>query len=344
MVLSFCDSFDHYPTNQLAEKWDVRTGLSQQIVNSPARTGKALSFSDNFGRVAKDLGVRGTFIVGVAVYVPSHSPGAIFCLYDDVGGGPQVTVSMDGSGVLRVQQGGAFGPVLGTSGVTLPTLSWHYLEAKITFDGATGFAELLLDTTVILTLSSVNTAPTGFPWANVLVLNGDAPTGVGHGLFIIWYVDDLYVLDATSGPNDDYLFAPSVQVLDPNGEGDLSGLRPVGASPNWRCVDGGVPGDWTSYVGGITPPQADLYTVPTPNVLTVYAVQTCLRRRIVLDPTGLSITELIRSNGNDFLGNESTGPDAYYNLTQHDVDPDTLAQWTPDGVGHAQFGVQLTPP
>lgn len=341
MSLLFCTGFDYYPTELIGEVWDQIVGIHPLIVGVPARTGHAMSCPFNFGGVLQGVGLSHTSVLGFALFILSGGPGAIACFYDSPGGGPQLTITIGSSGKLQVRRGGYLGTVLGETAAPLPTAQWVYVECKATFDSAVGAVELRVDTTPIFALSGIDTSPTGLPWCSEIMLNVDSETIPSHGYNGPKFYDDMYILDGEGTYNNDFLDAPVVQCLEVNGEGAESGWVPVGASPNWRCVDGGVPGDWVSYVGARDDGQTDIYAVPTPNVQQVYGVQTGIRMRIVISPTTLAMREVVRSGGTEFIGDLVGGPISHYRFFPHDVDPDTGTPWTPDGVGQAQFGQRL---
>jgi hypothetical protein len=342
-LLLFCDSFDHYNTAQIPVKWPLFGGGGASIQGLVARTGQAIRFTNSFCGVGKFLPLSNRVILGFAFALPFPAAGAMCCFWDDIGGATQVTLTPLSSGLLQVRSGGASGTVLGTTAGPLPTVGFHYLEVAVTFGNPGGSVEVRVDTVPVLVLSGVNTAPSGFPFVTIFGINRDSGPAPTAGLPVVWFVDDLYIVDDQGGINDDFLNAPSVQCLNPSGEGALSGWQPVGLTPNYRCVDGStdplvVPHLLASDIG-----QADLYPVPAPAGEPVYAVQTCIMRTGLLDVLTTGVQELIRSGGTDFPGPTWIGSNTYYGCTPHDVDPFTNAPWTADGVGAAQFGQALAP-
>jgi hypothetical protein len=342
-MLLFCDSFDHYFTEQIPYKWPIVGGGGAQVQPGVAHTGQAMRFTNSFCGVGKFLPLSHRIILGFWFALPFPVAGAMCSFWDDLGGATQVTLTPLSSGRLQVRSGGASGPVLGTTPDPLPTIGFHSLEVDVTFDDPGGSVEVRVDTVPVLVLTGVNTAPSGSPTCTIFGMNSDTGPSPANGLFAAWFVDDLYVCDDQGGINDDFLNAPIVQCLNPSGEGALSGWQPVGFPVNWQCVDG-RPGVFTvphllaSDIG-----QADLYPVPAPAGEPVYAVQTCILRTGLLDVLTTGVQELIRSGGSDFAGPTWIGSNTYFGCTQHDTDPFTAAPWTADGVGAAQFGQALAP-
>jgi hypothetical protein len=342
MSLIFCDSFDHYGSPEIGEKWSHLQGVGASIETTIARTGHSLSLIGFNSTLAAFGSIDSTLICGFALRVTTYSPGALLSFYRRFGTpGPQVTVGLDSTGHFVVWVGPTGGTVIGTSTATLPLNQWHYLECKATFDFFNGEVELLLDNSSILHLTSVQTSTSFDTSADVLVLNGDTYFVNGRGRGLQWYVDDLYFLDSQGGINDNFLFSPAVVALDPSGEGDFDGWVPHGAVPNWRCVNGGPPGAWDSYVSTSTPGELDLYAVPIPGFDPIYAVQLCVRHRWVGSPGGHAVQGILQSGGNQFPGRDSAGLGPAYTCTPWDTDPNTGNPWNGYAVGAAQWGQQI---
>jgi hypothetical protein len=342
MSLLYCDSFDHYDTAAIRAKWDVLSGLGAAIDPAVARTGQSLRLTGSATYVDKGVGFAHVLILGLAVRLTDHGPGALFCFYQRFGTPlAQVTVTVTATGALQAHTGDTTGPVLGTTGATIPINEWHYVECRVLFDAFNGELEILIDNASSLALTGVSTSPTFANSATDLVLNGTKLVGSTQGRALTWWTDDLYLLDDQGGVNDGFLFSPQVVAVLPSGAGDFSMWTPHGATPNWRAVNGSVPGDWSTYVAASTPGAIDLYTVSNPGFGTVYAVQLCVESRWTNPFTGHQVQAVLQSGGNQYPGREALPFFDRYSTTPWDVDPNTGNPWTGYTVAGAQWGQQI---
>jgi hypothetical protein len=342
MSLLYCDSFDHYDTAAIPAKWDILSGLGAAIDPVVARTGQSLRLTGSSTFVVKGVGFANVLFVGLAVRLSDHGPGALFCFYTQFGTpGPQVTVTVSATGALEARLGSATGMVLGTTAAAIPINQWHYVECRVLIDPFNGQVEILIDNASSLALTGVPTSTTFGTSADTLILNGTSPVGSTQGRALTWWADDLYVLDDQAGVNDHFLFSPQVIAVLPSGAGDWSMWAPHGATPNWRAVNGSVPGDWTAYVSASTPGAIDLYTVSNPGFGAVYAVQLCVESRWT-GPSGVHrVQAVLQSGGNQFPGREALPFFDRYSATPWDTDPNTGDPWTGYTVAGAQWGQQI---
>jgi hypothetical protein len=342
MSLLYCDSFDHYDTAAIRAKWDILSGLGAAIDPAVGRTGQSLRLIGSATNVSKQVGISNVLILGLAVRLTDHGPGALFCFFQRFGTpGPEVTITVSATGTLEARLGSATGTILGTTAAAIPINEWHYVECRVLFDPFNGQVEILIDSSSSLALTGVQTSATFATSATDLILNGTALTGSTQGRALTWWADDLYVLDDQGGINDGFLFSPQVVAMLPSGAGDFSMWTPHGSTPNWRCVNGSAAGDWSTYVAASTPGAIDLYTVPNPGFGTVHAVQLCVESRWTGPSGGHAVQAVVQSGGNQYPGRETLVLFDRYSTTPWDVDPDTSSPWTGYTVAGAQWGQQI---
>jgi hypothetical protein len=341
MALLFCDSFDAYGNSPITVRWDcLRPGLVA-IQGLHARTGLALNFQTPDVGVARQTFDSHTLIVGFAAFRFAVAGIAVLAFWDGVFHATQLTIALRSTGQLEVHRGNYLGPTIGVTTVAWPRETWVYIEIRVTFDGVSGAVEIRFDGATVLSLSGVNTDVTGSTTASTLCLNCDNPVTMDRGLFGSWFVDDLYLLTGDSPPNDDFLGPVFVHAIFPNGEGDFSGWRPVGASPNWRCVDGDDTDPYAAYIAAYQVGQEDTYPFPQPTSLNILAIQVGILWRSSPPSPITAIQSVTRIGGVDYYGLPGEALTSKFDLTPWDYRPDIFDIWPSNFTDFTQFGVNL---
>lgn len=341
MALRFLDSFDHYATADLLQKWSSLGGSSQTIQAASGRRGGgclrltgAISSS-----VAKTLDNQATWVVGFALNVSA---------LPSVGTGRQLVTLIDNATthvVLRLNNDGTLSvlrstTVLATSVAVLAAGGFSYIELKATIDDTVGAYEVRLNGATILAASGVDTRNGGNASANRVELGGNTTPGGNYDY------DDLYICDTTSAGspsvNADFLGDVRVDASFPNGNGNSSQF--VGSdgnsTDNYLLVDEASQDGDTTYVQSSTVTEKDTYAFGdishTP--VSIFGVQINMIAK--KDDAGArSIASVTRSGGADTNGATQALSTSYVDYLQIvEQDPNTAAAWTKTALNAAEFG------
>jgi len=331
MALRFCDSFDHYATADVLDKWTGfgASSLDFFIDTVHPRTGRACAGILRNG-VFKTIADKATWTVGFAVQ------------WNGFGGGLRLVDINTTQVSLQLQADGTF-LVFGAAllGHTDPAFAvnlnrYYYLEVKATI-GNSGSCEVRLNGQVLLSVSGVDTDNTGNAKADVIQL-------IGPGGGNIMYVDDLYVNDADGGVNDTFLGDTSIGLIMPASDGDFLQWTPTPAGTHFDKVNEVPPDGDATYVSDATPGDIDCYHFQTVDVTRSYkAIQTNIIARKD-DSANRALSILTRIGGNNFVadpGGKFVNQTYIDYLNQFDVNPATGLAWTGADINAAQWGIKL---
>lgn len=341
MSLVYCDSFDHYVTADLVDKYTTQLGTTSTISGS-GRNGSGFASGASgttYQGWRKSFGVSWqTWIVGCAFLVPSTPGTQVNCLRIEDGSTAQIEIRVNTDLTVSVTRNGT---TLGTSATTLTTGDWAYIELKVKIDNTTGTVELKINgVTRIGPLTSQDTQNTGNASASALVVGSDR---------LSMRFDDLYVLNSTDSgvtgaPNNDFLGDVRVEALFPNGNGNYSQFlgSDANSTDNYLLVDETAPNDDTDYVESSAIGDKDTYTMTnlTTVVGTVYGVQTVPNAK--KDDAGTrQFKSQLRSGGVDSEGAAqalSTSYAFYLDIFQADSSGN---QWTISTINSVEAGVKV---
>lgn len=345
-MLLFCDSFDHYATADILEKWTT-TNFGNMSIASNGRFGTSNlrgSASNNGAWEATWVNPAGnlqTWIVGAAVAGAFSNPSVlnwrVFALVDS--GTTQLTLKRNMStGVLELYRGD--GTTLLASGTTTILAStYYYVEMKAKIDNSTGAVTVKLNGVTELTYSG-DTAASANNSADRLTVVGS--TGISSTLTCDY--DDLYIADTTGSILNDFIGDARVVALTPNGNGNSSQL--VGSdgnsTNNYQLVDESPPNDDTDYVESSTAGDKDTYTFSDLSQAngTIYGVQININAKKT-DAGSRSIASVARLSGTESDGPTTTLTTSYKDIRDvRETDPSS-AQWTITNVNSAEFGVKI---
>lgn len=349
MSLRFIDSFDHYDTAAILNKWTRAVTASGDfaIVTTNARTGpQCLAVKAN--GLWKTIDRQPTWIVGFAFF-PTQACTVVQLRDED--GGVHNSLSLNADGTWNINLGPAV--VIGTSNPTfaLHFNRYYFVEWKQTI-GGTGIMRL---NGQIIATTTTNTAVDTRTYADSVIFQGP-----GGGAF--HFIDDLYVCDAqninAANPNNDFLGDCRVGVIVPDGSGDLTQWSPVGTATigtnsfsgtNWRLVNEQPPDNDLTCVTQSATGITDLYNFQDiSSSITVKGIQSNITARkddegdrgIALDSKpsvsgGAPATEFTSTN--TYFMNQT-----YIDyLDQFDVNPATSTAWTPVEVNASQWGPKI---
>lgn len=346
MALLFIDSFDHYATADLTEKWTTEKAGSVATIGAYGRRGtsgfRATSGNDQV-LVGLTSGSPTEWIMGAAVCFNSLATATSFmAMYDGVGDRPQVQLRVNVDGSISAVRGPAAAwmsasslTVLGTSAPAVVSAGvFAYIEFAATIDNAAGTVDVRVDGISVLSLTGQDTQVSANANATGVVIGS---TGTEDTDF-----DDVYVCDTTGGANDDFLGDMRVDALLPNGAGATTGWT-ASAGNNYACVDDTAPNDDTDYVSTDTVNAVDTYAFPNlPNaggaIQGLQVLVSCKKE----DAGACSIAPVVRPVATDRVGTTvAVGTTYAYHARQcYDTSPETGIAWTESEFNGSEFGVK----
>lgn len=350
MSLRFIDSFDHYDTDAILNKW-TRAVLGSgdfAVTTTNARTGPQCMQVRANG-IWKTIDRQPTWIIGCAFYPTAAAP--LLQLRDE-DGNIHNTLSLNSDGTWNINLGQSV--VIGTSdpAKALHFNRYYFVEWKQTIGGS---GTMRLNGQVIAT-TTTNTSVDTRTYADSIIIQGP-----GGGVF--HYIDDLYVCDGqdlTSGanPNNDFLGDCRVGVIVPNGTGDLTAWSPVGTATvgtntfsgtNWRLVNEQPPDNDLTYVTQSATGTTDLYNFQDISAsVSVKGIQSNITaRKDDQGDRGIALDSK-PSSGGAAPTTEFTSTNTYFlnqtyidYLDQFDLNPVTSTAWTPVEINASQWGPKI---
>lgn len=339
MALRFVDSFDHYATANISQKWTSVNALTVVV----GRHGNGLSGN---GNVTKTLDPQSTWTVGFAMKNPGQSGGAspMYQLYSLTAGGAisllvQVQINLDESVSVITPSG-----VIGVS----PAYDWsgfHYIELQTTLTGTatiTASCNLRINTeTVVTGALGVGFGASSLAW-NAAKANVHFFSPAHDGI-----MDDLYITDGNGGTNTGFVGDVTIGVVYPNGDVTVNWTG-TGSSTatHYLNINGTNPDDDTSYEYSTNTGSMDLFDWQDIAAFsgTVKGVQYSLYAR--KDDEGARVINMVEgTTGTHTLTNAITSRTDIYlndNYDYHhlclDTSPTTGTGWTVADFNAARFG------
>lgn len=342
MSLRFVDSFDHYATANLAEKWTAVTS-TPAISAGNGRRGTQ-SFRPSTGHaITKTIDSQATWCIGFALRYTTLPIGAcgVFALLD--AGTVQVDLRVNGDGTLSVTRNGT-AVTGGTSSGALTTGAYHYIEYRVTISSSVSANAWQVDVdgvnviTVTAGQSSKNTANAT---ANGFKL-GNAATG-GSTVGTLDF-DDLYACDGQGSVNNgSFLGDVAVSVLYPASAGNYAQWTPDSGS-NYARVDETLCDGDSSYVETGTAGNLDSYTFGNlgGSPSSIFGVQWCAESRKT-DASTYNVRRHFRSGGTDYVDSNDISLPSSYSIAQKvlETNPATSAAWTVSDLQGSEWGIKL---
>jgi len=361
MALLFMDSFDHYATADLAEKWLPVGTYGTISIASGGRTSNCIKRVYASSRNSPSAGVSiapyrpastSSGIVGFAVKTATWSSQQdvnSFLVSVWEGSTLHLGLYVEDDATISVYRGSTANQV-GQSAGGLVDGQWNYIEWAWEINDTTGTTEVRLNGTPILTATGKDTRNGGASgvWTSVRLWGHDwiptSPTDT--------YIDDLYLLDKTTGTyrsNNDFWGDTSIKYLVPNGDvgGQIQWDRTgSGLTYNYDAVKETSPDDDTTYVSTDVVDERDLYDFPSVTAgATIYGVQAVISAKKG-DTGSAQIAAVCKS---DTVEEEHPYPlgiasDSAYNfyLFPWNGDPKDQTTWTESRLNAAQFGPKKT--
>jgi hypothetical protein len=346
MALLFCDSFDHYDTAHILEKYTAAPGC--QIITggrNPASSPNnclEIPAEDGFYYLNRPVAASTTLIVGVALNPGSLSGtfnGQFLAFLDNAN--VQLFVQINISGQVLVTE--LNGTILASTASGLIAANvYNYIEVQVLFaTTATGSIAIQVNGVAAANVGSIQTAFDGNASANIVSLGqygmqtGSAPT---------FLFDDFYICDGTTTVNNTFLGDVKVALAMPNGVGRLSQWTRTGGTTagNYTAVDEIPPDDDTSYVSSSTVGQVDSYligSIGTPAAIVAVQLVASARK----DDSGSRVVALGFGNSTTTNFNAGTSvPNEYTMITRPmNTNPITSASWAPTDLTSAQIGLDV---
>lgn len=344
MALRFADSFDHYATAQIQNKWTSDIGGGCTINAGTGRFGTGgLNGGQATRGVAKLIDSQPTWIVQWAFQVATLGTYSLLTLHD--GGTLHTDLRMDATGHLFFTRNGTTIGSVGTTPLIINT--WYRLAAKVTISDTVGVAALQINEVSELNGTSLDTRNGGNSTADTIRLMGIGPTAGA-----IWIIDDVVIMDgidqsiaeAGSPTNNDFLGDVRVSAIQPASAGNYSQWTPSTGS-NFQNVDETTPNSDTDYNSSATATNKDTFVFPDIPTLSgnILGVQHNLWAR--KDDAGTRfIAPMSRQGGTDYVSavTHSIGDTYTYHRQVKGANPATTAAWTVADVNtNSEFGYRL---
>ncbi len=346
-MILWADSFDHYGTVNANMTDGAYAESSGTISGTQARTGsKSYRCTGNtlirrvFGGPLVTVGVAGAFFFATLPVIDNVSPPLTFC---DASNTPQVTITVDTTGVISVWRGNGSGSKfttkLGDSGVPAITANaWNSIEAKVKIANSGGTVEVRVNGVTVINLTGQDTQASGA--AETSQVRWEV-TGAGTEGY---YVDDVVAWDTTGALNNDFLGDRKVVTDFPNADtADVAWTRSTG-STNFGVIDENPPNGDTDYL--TTTNNGDKAGVTFPNLpteVTQISAVVFIQKTKKTD-AGTANTQLhLKSGASTANGTDRPMTTAY--TLYHDVfetDPATSAPFTRSAAQAASWTIERT--
>lgn len=339
----FLDSFDHYGTLQISDKWRDSNG---SIVTDVFRTGSQSIFFNGaqFAMLAIDNALGKTMICGTAVrqeifggqiigfsrqqanpldecYVGTNALGQLqFVIPFPPGGEVRYTAPLETALVANV---------------------WYRVELKVLIKGdATGSFEVRLNGVTVLQATNVVTGSQPEPVLSFAIM---APGGAGR----TWH-DDVYLCDSTGTRNNDFLGDIRVYETTPTADGHYEEWTPLSGSNHAAMVNEIPPDGDGSYVSSDTIGQRDTYVFPFPDT-PLPAITVPFRQALFYASKDLGgprrFAILLRQNSADFLSSTDFYPSLgsyIYFREIFETNPLTGVDWVAADLVACEMGQEIT--
>ena len=344
MAIIFMDSFDHYATANVGQKYAYVNGDAVTISVGGGRRGTSALYLTNNDSVAMSLPrTPSTVILGVAMmrvggyYLPAAP--SVIRFNNDPAGVQHCYLGFDASYRLYVARGST---TLATGTTIIEMNKWYYLEFKVKIHDTLGTVQLRLNGVNDFTPLTGQDTSNGSP--STLTSISIGPTNVGAT-----YFDDLYVCDDTGGSNDNFLGDTAITYCAPSGSGVRTNFTPYTLT-NWQNVDDATPND-NDYNSSNVVGATDLFAMPDIGNGTVHGVQSVLRYK--KDDAGSRTVQPVfyRADVDDggdpppsmtsrwYRGTKTSAYDSFWGSYQIlDTSPLSGLSWTKDEINALQYG------
>jgi hypothetical protein len=350
MALLFMDSFDHYATADILEKWTTSPNASLLAIGAYGRnstSGLRMPVGALNSIQMTCLGGVSEVILGIAIKPNVHTGAqATTPIVFGSAGAWECGVCLNADLTLQpfTVNSGSYVPgastnytLVGTATATaLQVGTWAYLEVQMKCDGSTGTCVIRLNGTEVKNLTGLDTLYTSATLTR-FALGCRASTEVQLDY------DDLVAMDLSGSRNNAFIGDVTVTALYPSGAGTTSGWTPSAGS-NYQNVDEAAPNDDTDYNSTSTLNAKDTYAMQDCAAgADIRAVQVLASVRKGAEGPG-QVKLVTRSNSTDYDGTaQGIGGTSYSYLRQVlETDPATSAAWLEAAWNAVEIGVKKT--
>lgn len=345
MAEVFKDSFDHYATAQLGEKWSAYnpgSGTATIAIGAYGRNGT------NGLRVAKaGAGTGATAqlsIANLATLVWGHSlkgVGADLPLWELVDNATvQLGLYFRSDGRLEARGPGGAALTGGTGTAVMSSTVPKYIEILPLIHASAGTFVVKVDGVTDINVSGADTLATANVFATLLRFGENSATSATY----TYDIDDLYVYDTTGGVQDTFAGDHRIECIFPTGAGTTTQWTPSAGS-NFQNVDDTTPDDDTTYNSESTVGDVDTFAMANlvTSTGTVTSVSVVVRARkedagarTLRTRANLSTAGIPNQESGDLLPSTSY---AFYRGT-HRLDGDGAA-WSVTKVNGLEVGYEV---
>lgn len=368
MALLFMDSFDHYATADITEKWTAINVTPE--IGAYGRNGtngvRCQASTSVLGSEALEIGlpVATTGIIGFAAYFDAlpGAPALLVSVFDGSYSRIQLGFFLGADGGITVRTGEANsgtgwwiwsasypGTLVGTSaGGVISEMTWCFIELKWTINNTTGAFEVRVNGTEVLAETGLNTRNTGSAsnsFSSIGLGVGKMSASIPHTLA---QFDDVYVLDTSGAHNNDFLGDVTISAHFPDADGTShawvcsTGTPDTGVDHD--CVDEVVPNDDTDYLSTNTIDAKSTFALADAAAgANIKAIQIVTSQRKAAEGPG-KIKHVVRSNSTDYDQTEQGIGGMTYSYLRSivETDPATGVAWDEAGFNAVEIGIKKT--
>ncbi|MHA2066927.1 MAG: hypothetical protein ACXABY_21380, partial [Candidatus Thorarchaeota archaeon] len=330
-------------TSELNEKWTTQSG-SPSVSGSFARNGSG-GLECAFGDY-----VRMDFADSDSISSSEFTELIIGFAHKQTSVQSSEFLRIGGNGTdtnfVRVQHNSSSGTRLLTNGTIRAYSSindkdtdWHFYEIKASINSSTGAGDVTIriDGEIAISVQGVpmeTTSPTGFQFVDLYTSSTAT------------YYDDLYIIDTSTGPNNDWIGEVRIESLQPDGTTSTNTDLTPSAGSNYQNVDESPPNSDTDYNSSSTVNHMDTHTTAgltgPASVKTVYGIQVNTWSRKT-DSADRDVAPVVLSNVTTVSGTSIPVTQTYnYYFDHWETDPDTGSAWTESGINSAEFGYEVS--
>lgn len=333
MSLLAIEGFDHYETGTYQGKLLANDGA---IYTSGGRYGAGYWSAGGTGNCTIGLGSNNQeIIVGLGLYLTGTESSA----YSDIiafkafNGTTQGMLHVGGGNVLYVTRGTS--TIIANGSTGLSTETWYYIEIRYKVDDSSGEVEVKINATPEISATSLDTRSSASYNSTYSIILGAGRYGSSR-------IDDVYVLETGSSPNNTFLGDCRVDTLNVDAAGTHTDWTPLSGS-NYQNVDEAQTDDDTTYNTAQTEGDTDTFGhVDLSQTTDVYGMQVSARVSKT-DASNMYARLVVRQGGTDYKGDvEGVGASYSFIKQIREVDPNTSTQWTRSGINTAEIGIERT--
>lgn len=320
-MLMFGDGFDNYST--ITDFWDGSgTDCTIRLNTGQSRTGIGCLQINSAGFGPSKNFAHKTDLLSCLSW-NSNITGTCMRFMQTDNFGPNVNVVVNADGSITFTNGN-LGIFLGQTAAGLVTFnSYNSIAVRVTnFSPTNGQIQCWVNGVKVFNQTGLNTAyDPAHQYCNQIQLMG--PGGIP-----VCFIDDFYLLDCSTGPDNDFLGALKLYALAPTANATPLQFTPNPGPPNWSNVSEVPPDGDTTYNSSSTVGQTDQYVYPLTGVpanSTIFFVQHELDMEV--DSGSRSVGSVIGNTAAQGAVALTNGYHIY--PTPYDTNPVTGVQFVP---------------